>query len=244
MNELELRLADLGSALEWPATPDLTAGVAGRLVARPARRGVLRRSRGPRRVRALALAAVIVALVAGTAAAVAPVRHAIEDVFGLRGATVERVKVLPPLPAGAGRGLHLGRRIPVAQARHAASFRALLPAGGANAAFVSRDVAGGQIALLVGRRLVMEFRGQSFPYVYKLIGTGTRARRVRVGGDPGIYLDRASHEVFFLDAQGNGGTDTVRRAGRVLLWQHGGLILRIEGARSLADALALARSLR
>jgi hypothetical protein len=36
----------------------------------------------------------------------------------------------------------------------------------------------------------------------------------------------------------------VRLASNVLLWQHGRLIVRIEGSRSLRDALALARSLR
>jgi hypothetical protein len=151
---------------------------------------------------------------------------------------------LPPLPANVGRKLNLGRRIPIEQARHAASFRALLPPHGVDAAYVARDVAGGRIALLVGKSLVMEFRGQSSPFVLKLVGAGTRARRIRVAGGPGIYLDRAPHEVFFLDYQGNGQSDTVRLAGRVLLWQHGPLILRIEGATSLARALSLARSLR
>src|SRR5262249_47163258 len=157
----------------------------------------------------------------GTAAAVPPVRHAVEQLLELRGAAVERVPRLPPLPASAGGTLNLGRRIAVAQARNAASFRALLPPRGADAAYVSRDLAGGRITLVVGRSLLMEFRGQSSPFILKLVGPGTRARRVYVAGGPGIYLDRAPHEVFFLDAQGNGQSDTVRLAGHVLLWQHG-----------------------
>jgi hypothetical protein len=92
--------------------------------------------------------------------------------------------------------------------------------------------------------LVIEFRGQSTPFILKLIGVGTRARRVRLGADRGVYLEGAPHELIFLDARGNARTDTVRLAGNVLLWQHGPLIVRIEGSRSLRDALALARSLK
>jgi hypothetical protein len=242
MTELERRLVELGAALDVPATPDLMATVRGALVARPdrARGGMWLRQR--RRLAILAIASAL--LLAGTAAAVPPIRHAIEQLLGLRGAVVERVQRLPPLPAGAGRTLNLGRRIPVGAARHAASFRALLPAQAVDAAYLSRDVAGGRISLVVGRSLVIEFRGQASPFILKLTGPGTRARRIRLAGDPGIYLDQAPHEVFFLDARGSGESDTVRLAGRVLLWQHGPVILRIEGASSLRTALALARSLR
>jgi hypothetical protein len=92
--------------------------------------------------------------------------------------------------------------------------------------------------------LVIEFRGTSRPFILKMIAVGTRVIRARVGGEPAAYLDGPPHEVFFLDAHGNPRTDDVRLAGNVLLWQHGSLTVRIEGARSLRDALALARSLR
>jgi hypothetical protein len=242
VNELEQQLIDLGLALEFPETPDLMAGVRDRLTARPVRRSARPRLRLRRR--SVALGLVLAGLLAGTAVAIPPVRHAIERVFGLNGATVERVPRLPALPTTAGHKLQLGRAISVSDARHAASFRALLPPRGADAAYVSNDIAGGRITLAVGRSLVMEFRGQSEPFIRKLIGVGTRARGVRVGGDPGLYLEGAPHEVFFADARGNGQTDTVRLAGNVLLWQHGSLILRIEGVTSLSKALVLAQSLK
>jgi hypothetical protein len=240
MNDLERQLVDLGSALEVPATPDLMTEVIGRLRTRPARgrgRALLQSRRGG--VLALALGVML----AGTAAAVPPVRHEIERVIGLRGAVVERVPKLSPPPAGASRPSDLGRRIPVADARHAASFRALLPPRRVDAAYVSGDVAGGRITLVVGKLLVMEFRGQSSPYVLKIIGPSTRTRNVRVASGRGIYLDGAPHEMFFMDARGMVRTDTLRLGGNVLLWQQGPLILRIEGSSSLASALALARSL-
>jgi hypothetical protein len=77
-----------------------------------------------------------------------------------------------------------------------------------------------------------------------MVAVGTRVVRAQVGNDPAAFLVGAPHELFFLDAHGNPRTDTVRLAGDVLLWQHGQLTLRIEGARSLRDALAVARSLR
>ena len=122
MSELEQQLTDLGSALEIPDAPDLVAAVRERLPSRPARRA----RRRPLRVRrrSLALGIALAVLLAGTAAAIPSVRHAVERVFGINGAVVERVPTLPKAATGT---LHLGRRIPVSDARHAASFTALLP---------------------------------------------------------------------------------------------------------------------
>jgi hypothetical protein len=242
VNELEQQLVDLGSALEIPEAPDLVAAVRGRLPSRPARR--IRRPTLRVRRRSVVLGVALAVFLAGTAAAIPPVRHAIERVFGINGAVVERVPKLPALPKTASATLHLGRRIPVSDARHAASFVALLPPSGVTSAYVANDVAGGRISLTAGRLLVIEFRGTSKPFILKMIGAGTRVIRTRVGGEPAAYLEGAPHEVFFLDVHGTPRTDHVRLAGDVLLWQRGSLTLRIEGARSLSDALALARSLR
>ena len=242
MNELEQQLIDLGSALEIPEAPDLVAAVRDRLPSRPARR--LHRPTLRLRRRSVVLGIALAVLLAGTAAAIPPVRHAIERVFGINGAVVERVPKLPALPNTVGATLHLGRRIPVSDARHAASFTALLPPNGVSAAYVASDVAGGRVSLTAGRLLVTEFRGTSRPFILKLIAVGTHAIRTRVGREPAVYLEGAPHELFFLDSHGNPRTDEVRLAGNVLLWQRGPLSLRIEGARSLSDALALANSLR
>ncbi|MGZ4187004.1 MAG: hypothetical protein ACXVUE_03650 [Solirubrobacteraceae bacterium] len=243
MNGLEQQLIELGSALEIPEAPDLVAAMRDRLSNHPARRRLRWPTfRGQRRTVVLGIALAV--LLAGTAAAIPPVRHAIERVFGINGAVVERVPQLPPLPKTAGARLHLGRPIPVADARHAASFTALLPPSGVSAAYVANDVAGGRISLVAGRLLVIEFRGGSRPFILKMIAVGTHVIRARVGGDSAAYLEGAPHEVFFLDAHGNPRTDDVRLAGNVLLWQHGSLTLRIEGARSLRDAVAVAQSLR
>jgi hypothetical protein len=168
----------------------------------------------------------------------------VERVFGLDWVVVKRVVKLPPLPKRPGEALKLGRRIPVADADHAASFRALLPARGVDAAYLGTRPPGGRISLIVGQSLLMEFRGQSEPFVEKLIGPHTPVRRLRVDGGRGLYIDPAPHEVLFEDTHGEGEVDAIRVKGSVLIWQHGPLILRLERAGSLSRALALARSLR
>lgn len=233
MSPLEQRLAALGAALESPPAPDLVPGVLARLEPRRAPRVV------PRPRRALALAFAILLLAAGAAMAVTPSRHAILDFFGLRGATVERVPRLPPLR---GTSLPLGQRIPVARARDASSFRALIPPG-VTAAYLGSAPPGGRITLRVGRQLVVEFVGPHNPYLEKQIGPNTRMQRVRVNGGRGVYLSGAPHQVMILDRNGAFTEDQLHVAGNVLLWQQGRLIVRIEGARSLRSALALARSL-
>jgi hypothetical protein len=233
---LEQRLLALGAALESPPAPDLVSAVTARLA--PRRR---RRFAPPPR-RALALAFALLLLGAGGAMAITPVRHAVLDLFDLRGATVQRVPRLPPAPPGASRPLPAGRRIPVATARHAASFRALLPPH-ASAAYLGAEPAGGRITLVAGRVQIVEYRGAVSPYLEKMVGPDTRVRRLRVNGGRGVFLSGAPHQVIVEDVHGQSHPDEVHLAGDVLLWEQRGLIVRIEGARSLREALALARSL-
>jgi hypothetical protein len=242
---LEQQLETLGAGLHVPQAPDLAPGVLARLPERRGRRGRRglrgRRGRPARRTLALALAAGL--LLASVAMAVPATRHAILRVLGLRGVSVERVEHLPSLPPGPGARLELGKRIPVARARDAASFTALLPPH-ATAAYLGGDVAGGRISLLSGPALIIEFRGTAMPFIFKLLGPGTHVHRVRVNGGPGVYIYGAPHEVMFEEFTGLARTDRIRLAGNVLLWQQGRLTLRIEGTRTLQQALVLAHSLR
>lgn len=235
-HELEQPLLTLGSALELPEAPNVVPAVLARL---PARR--VRGRRPARRALSVALAAAL--LLAGAAMAVPTTRHAVLRVLGLRGVRIERVPHLPPLPAGTGARLGLGHRIPLSRARHATSFTALLPTGPA-LAYLDHDLPGGRISFLFGRVLVIEFRGTTTPFIFKVIGPGTTVKHVRVNGGPGVYLAGAPHEVIFRESTGEIQTDRVRLAGNVLMWQQGPVTVRIEGTRTLAQALAVARSLR
>jgi hypothetical protein len=244
-NDLEQRLLTLGAALEVPPAPDLAATLPSLLRDRRAatvRARLIPSAVRPRRALALALAAIL--LLAGAAMAVTATRHAILRVLGLRGVQIERVPTLPrvpPSPAGRGARLGLGARIPFADARHAAQFTALLPARPVPV-YLAQDVPGGRISMLIGPAMVTEFRGSSFPVVYKLVGQGTRLRQLRFDGGPAVYLTGAPHEVLFQTADGSVQSDRVRLAGNVLLWQHGPVTVRIEGTHSLAQALKVARS--
>jgi hypothetical protein len=234
--DLEQRLVALGATLELPPAPDVVPAVLSRL---PARR---RRRRPARRTLVLALAATL--LLAGAAMAAPPTRHEILQILGLRGVRIERVRKLPPAAASTGRRLGLGQPIPLARARHAAGFTALLPPAPA-VAYVGHDVPGGRVSLLIGRVLITEFRGDATtPYIFKVIGPGTRLKYVRVNGGRGFYLSGAPHQVLFRARNGNVEADSVRLAGNVLMWQQGPLTMRIEGIHTLAQAFALARSLR
>ena len=132
---------------------------------------------------------------------------------------------LTPL-AGAER-FPLGRRIPLDEARHAAGFTALMPPT-FDGAYLGRDVAGGRVSLFAGRMLITEFRGAMLPYILTLIGPGTHAELTWVNGRPGVY----------------GSSVRASAPGDVLTWLQGPLTLRIEGADTLEQALALARTLR
>jgi hypothetical protein len=237
--ELEQRLLALGAALDVPTAPDAVPAV---LAGLPARR---RRHRRPaRRVLAVAFAAML--LLVGAAMAVPTSRNAILRVIGLRGVSIERVPRLPPLPpSGARTGitLGLGRPISLARARHAAGFTALLPPR-ASYAYIGHDVPGGRVSILIGRVLVTEFRGTAQPFIFKVIDPNTRVKITRVNGAQGVYLSGAPHQVLFGGTNGQIQGDRVRLAGNVLIWQHGPLIVRIEGTHTLAQALAIARSLR
>jgi hypothetical protein len=237
VTELEQRLTALSAALEVPPAPDLVPEVLAHLPART------RRRRPARRTLAIALAAAL--LVAGGAMAAPPTRHFILRVLGLRGVQIERVPRLPrhlAPPAGAGLRLGLGQRITIADVRRVVTFTVLTPPG-SPAVYINRDVPGGRISFLSGHVLVTEFRGTAIPFVMKVLGPRTKLTNVRVDGGPGAYLSHAPHEVLFQTASGEPQTEPIRLAGNVLLFDHRGLTVRIEGIRSLAQGLALARSL-
>lgn len=236
--ELEQRLLALGTALEAPPAPDLVPAVLSGL---PARRRRPRRPTG----RVLAVAFATLLLLAGAAMAVPASRDAILRAIGLRGVSIKRVPRLPAIPPGAKTGarLSLGRPIPTTRVRQAAGFDALLPPG-VSSAYIAHDVPGGRVSIVLGRILITEFRGVSQPIIFKTIDPNTKMQLTRVGGAQGLYLSGAPHQVLYAAADGQIRSDRVRLAGNVLIWQQHRVIVRIEGTHTLAQALAIARSLR
>jgi hypothetical protein len=177
-----------------------------------------RRPRGPR----LGAVAALAAIVAIAAVLAAP---ALRRTTPSRPVGSARITLLSPL-AGAER-FPLGDRIPLYEARHAAGFTTLMPPA-LDGAYLGRDIPGGRVSMFAGRMLITEFRGAVLPYILTLIGSGTHAQLTWVNGRPGVY----------------GSSVHAEQPGDVLTWLEGPLTLRIEGADSLEQALALARTLR
>lgn len=248
MSDLELALTDLGRHLDLPPTPELTARVRPRLAERAGWRLPVRRP--------VALAVAGALLIAASAVAAVPtLRHAVLDAFGLRGVQVRRVPTVPAgRPPTAVSRLDLGPRTTLAGAGRRAGFRVLIPSrlGAPDEVHLRTPPPEGLVSLVYRapgagrvRYLLGETRGAgSQRFLMKTIGPGTQARNVRVRAAKGAWITGRPHEVVFVDARGQIVADTVRLAGPTLLWERAGLVLRLEGARSLGEALSIARSLK
>jgi hypothetical protein len=81
------------------------------------------------------------------------------------------------------------------------------------------------------------------PVIVKEVGPGVGIEATAVGGHEAYWLSGDPHQVAYRNREGLVRTDTVRRAGNVLVWADGDVTYRIEGARDLATAQAIAASL-
>lgn len=245
MGDLERTLSELARRRDHPPVPDLARAVGARLHARRARRTARVRRR-------LAIVLVVaLALPAGAVAAVAPVREAVLDAFGIQAVRIERTTQAPRAPAG--RQLDLGRLVAPERAADVVDFDVVVAdtrLGPPTEAYVRSAPEGPALTFVyaspAGARLLLtEFRGaRAADLVGKVAGRGTTVERVSVNGERGVWLTGRPHEVAFLDARGRLRTDRLRLAGDTLLWQRGPLTLRLEGAASKAAALRVARSVR
>lgn len=229
MNELERRLQELAGEIAYPATPRFDL----RVERRPAR---------PRLRRPLALGfAILVVALAGVLALSPGARSAFLEIFRLRGATVERVETLPDVPA---QRLDFGERVGRAEAERRAGFE-LLDLGEPDGVYIRSDDV---VSLVYGdprrpRLVLTELPGRVWDGMMKKVGSrGTTVESVTVGGEPGLFVSGAEHFVMFLDENGEVADEQTYLAGTVLLWNRGGLLLRLEGDLGRDEALELARS--
>ncbi len=239
---LERELQELGRAIAFPPTPDLTGAVRGRLAASAPRRYAWRR------VAVVALA--LVAVSVGALMAVPQSRSAILEWLGLRGVSIERTTTRPDAPE---RPIDLGLGEPQSldDVREQAGFPVAVPEdpGSPDDAYVG-PWQGGTAASLIWRDdegrpelLLTELRaGLDEDFVMKLAGPETTLERVAVGGSTAYWLAGRPHEVLYTGPNGELLLDTVRLAGNVLLWQRGDVTFRLEGAETLDEALRIAES--
>jgi hypothetical protein len=233
---LERALRDLGREVEFPRAPDLAEEVGRRLRSEPepAPRKSPPLVRGRLERRPLALGLAVLAAAVGAAFAVPQTRAAILDLLGVGGATIERVETLPPAEE---RGLAVpGAPVSLEQAEQAADFPLRVPEG-YDAVYLDRSFRGGLVSFAWrdDRLVLTQFRGEATPYIEKSAGPGTRIRQVEVDESFGYWLTGRRHVVVFADDTGN--VRDRRVAGNVLLWERDGVTYRLEGARTLAQAL-------
>jgi hypothetical protein len=260
LDELTRDLLTLGRQLDYPPTPDLAARVDARLRSLPAeppfRGWGWRVGRLPR---AIAVALVALLVLAGTVVAASPTaRHAILDIFGLRGARIERTTAPPPPTTP--RKLNVGKRLSLAQASKLLEFHPLIPAavGRPDAVRLNPLIRGGGVSLMYRPGpglprtettglglLISEFRGDLNPeYLTKIVPQATRVKRLRILGDRAAWIAGAPHYFFYRAPGGGFGEAPLEVAQNVLLLERGRLLVRVEGAFSLPRAREIARSLR
>jgi hypothetical protein len=213
--EQELR----GLEIAFPAEPDLRANVLARLE-RPQRRRWL--------VPTLAVVAAIGALFA-----IPQTRAAILRVLEIGGVRIERTETRPSAER---RALVTGQRVTLVEARRAVQFPLSVPRRFEHV-YLDRGVPGGMVSFAWNGRVLSEWQGQQ---IYeKSVGPGTEVRQVQIDFAPGIWLTGAPHALTFVDRNGEPRHQTRRLAGNVLIWHRNGVTYRLEGAKSLAEALSL-----
>jgi hypothetical protein len=235
--ELEARLVTLRDELDWPATPPLAGNVGERVRGKAGQR----RARWPSRRRILVAALALLLLGTGAAAAASPdARDAVLRFLHLNGAEIVRVRRLPPI-AHPHDTLSLGTPIKPTEASRVAGFAPLLPASHGWTAYLHD----GELTFRHGGLLVSELHGTTnSDYVYKAIGPGTNLQPVTVRGVRGWWIAGNPHDFAYQSPNGTIRIGTLRLAGNTLLWNEHALLVRIEGAVSLAQAQRTANSLR
>jgi hypothetical protein len=94
-----------------------------------------------------------------------------------------------------------------------------------------------------GRPVVLsEFPAQP-AFLQKLVSGRTHVEPVRVGGEPGVWLEGGPHVLQYFDRNRGFSEEPILIHGNVLLWISGPLTLRLEGKLTKAQALELARNL-
>jgi hypothetical protein len=198
----------------------------------------------------------VILLIVAAVVTISPARSAIADWLGIGAVEVRHsAQTLPTGPPeltvpGASVSSPGGTALEqLAAARKLVDFPIATPrdssASALSAVQVDRRVRGGLVALGYKRFTLVEIATSTHdgPALGKLLDPGARAEPVTVAGRPGVWINGA-HQIAYLDRSGAFKIDTVRRSGPVLLWADPGVTYRIEGLDRLADAQAVARSIR
>jgi hypothetical protein len=236
VTSLEIRLRALAHDLDIPPERDLAPSVIAQLSLSGTRPFAWRR--------AAVLALALVAIAVGAAFAVPQARSAILRFFHLGGETIIRVDTLPPAverSQAAGLGSPLSR----SKAVRTLGFRLLLPpvhGKGPERVYLLGDSVGTVVLRSHGRPVLLsEFSSPGEMGLKKLTVNETRVQWVQVDGRAALWI-RGTHTLSYFDRQLGFREQTIRIRSNVLVWTRGRLTLRLEGALTRAQAIALAQT--
>jgi hypothetical protein len=179
----------------------------------------------------LVLAFALLLATAGIAAGVTASLHGLGLVF---------VNKLPPVKPG--KGLDLGLRVKVDEARSLAGFKVVVPGpplGKPDAWFVQSIQEARAVTLVWGAH--KDLPPVEIGFATKFLGPGAHVKSITVNGAPGLWITGSPHVLAWSDG-GAFQQQKLRLVGNVIVWNRGDLLLRIEGARTLAEARHLASS--
>jgi hypothetical protein len=250
---LEAALAELSTAVRFPATPALAPAVLAQIHAPSSPRWWAPLFPGGRSLgRSLVLGGVAVLLVAGVAGAIGIGIGAIQIRFA------DGSPLPTPIASVPNRGF--GEPITLAAAEAAVPFTIRAPAdpalGQPDAMYLATVPDGGTVTMVWGARpgypagadglgvVVTEFLADIGPETFeKMLLEGTQVEEVTVNGQRGWWVEGGFHAFFYRDADGQMVDTSLRLVSSALIWEEAGLALRIEGAPDLASAMRVAASL-
>ena len=251
LSTLEMRLADLGGAIDFPATPPMARAVADRVRAEPSRPSAWRWP-VPSLGRGAALAVAATLLLVGAAAAIGIAFGGLRLIF-----SPESLPPLPSIPNQPG----IGQQTTLESASSQVGFVLRAPTLAAltrpDQVYLMEPPAGGAVTLVYAARpgyplqpgktyglVITQFRADIQAELFeKLITGGVRITQTSVHGLPAYWIAAGEHYFFYVDATGRVVQTTLRLAGDTLIWEEGGVTHRVEGAPSLQAANAVAESL-
>ena len=258
--DLETTLVDIGRTLRYPESSAVAARVRAR-IGRP--RTLRERWSLPGFVPALATLALLLVVIA---LASPGVRAAADEFLRLRGIDIFRVPGTPapsvtPSPSSSASLLIPGERVSLDEARRRVHFAVRVPTAAELGApdevivdtsgnaervtLVYRDRAGIPPSPAGVAALVVEFRGTvDASFFGKLIGGGTTLEDAVVNGGRGYWIAGTPHFFFYRDAAGVIQQETLRLAGNTLIWEQGGVTIRLEAALTRDQAIRLASTVR
>jgi hypothetical protein len=246
---LEVALADLATAVEFPSTPALATGVI-EAIQLPSRTGW-----------GVALPSLGRSVVLGTLTALLVVSVAGAIGLGLGAIRITFVGDSPlPSPVGSVPDRGYGQPSNLAEAKEAVPFAIRLPAipvlGGPDAVYLADVPASGTVTLVWGDRpgypadadgsglVITQFAADIGPATFeKMVDSGTTVQPVTVNSLPGWWVEGGTHFFFYRDEAGEIVETTIRLVGSALLWEEAGVVIRIEGAPNLEAAQKIAASL-